>query len=361
MPDTSDAKPKINKPSVAVDFKHYIRIIGRGQRAGRTLTQQEAFEAMTMVIKDEVTPEQKGAFLMLLRVREETSEELAGFTQAFRQFNLLGVDKLAIDLDMGCYAGKRRHLPWFLLALMTLAQNGKRIFLHGTHEPDSKRLYLSTVLPALGFTVADNVVDAAKNLDAFGFTYMELSQVNPQLDNIIQLRGQFGLRSCANTLARILNPSQALYSLQGVFHRHVDEKHRRTAALLDDANVLCFRGEGGEVEFNPERDVTLHTCRSNTQDCIELSAMNDAWVTKPKQLEASQLAAVWQGEENDYATSAITGTLAIMLVLMEQLDWDSALQKAQQLWSQRSKNWPVVLPKGDKCSDFDTSGKHYAH
>ena len=361
MPEIPVLNNKLDKSLAAVDFKHYIRIVGRGQRAGRTLTQQEAFAAMTMIIKGQVTPEQKGAFLMLLRVREETSEELAGFTQAFRQFTLPGVNQLAVDLDMGCYAGKRRHLPWFLLAVMTLGQSGKRIFLHGTHEPDSKRLYLNAVLPALGFAVAGNVADAAKQLDASGFAYMELNQVNAQLDNIVQLRAQFGLRSCANTLARILNPSQAAYSLQGVFHRQIDEKHRRTAALLEDANVLCFRGEGGEVEFNPERDVTLHTCRNTTQDCLELSAMNDAWVTKPKKLETSQLIAVWQGEQNDYASSAITGTLAIMLVLMEQLDWSLALQKSQDLWSQRNKTWPVALPKTDENVDFDTSGKHYAH
>jgi anthranilate phosphoribosyltransferase len=361
MPEIPAVHTPIDKSLISPDFKHYIRIIGRGQRAGRTLTQLEAFAAMTMVIKDQVTPEQKGAFLMLLRVREETSEELAGFTQAFRQFNVPGVKQLDVDLDMGCYAGKRRHLPWFLLAVMTLAQSGKRIFLHGTHEPDSKRLYLKEVLPALGFTVADNVADAATQLDANGFAYMELSQVNAPLDNIIQLRAQFGLRSCANTLARILNPSGAAHSLQGVFHRQVDEKHRRTAALLEDANVLCFRGEGGEVEFNPERDVTLHTCRDTTQDCIELPAMNDAWVSKPKQLDPSQLIAVWQGEDNDYATSAITGTIAIMLVLMEQLDWSLALQKAQNLWSGRNKTWPVTLPKTNENIDFDTTGKHYTH
>jgi anthranilate phosphoribosyltransferase len=361
MPEIPAISREVDKPNAAPDFKHYIRMIGRGQRAGRTLSQDEAFAAMTMIIKGQVTPEQKGAFLMLLRVREETAEELAGFSQAFRQFTLPGIDGLNIDLDMGCYAGKRRHLPWFLLAVMILAQNGKRIFLHGTHEPDSKRLYLNDVLPALGFTVADNLADASKQLGTVGFAYMELSQVNAQLDDIIQLRAQFGLRSCANTLARILNPSQAAHSLQGVFHRHVDEKHRRTAALLGDANILCFRGEGGEVEFNPERDVTLHTCRSGTEGCIEITATNETWVTKPKQLEASQLIAVWQGEDNDYATSAVTGTLAVMLVLMEDIDWTLALQKAQELWTTRSKNWPVALVETSPGTDFDTSGKHYAH
>jgi anthranilate phosphoribosyltransferase len=219
-----------------------------------------------------VTAEQKGAFLMLLRVREETAEELAGFSQAFRAFTPTTISELAVDLDMGCYAGKRRHLPWFLLAVMLLAKSGKRIFLHGTHEPDSKRLYLKQVLPQLGFDIAQNPQQAKETLQTFGFAYMDLKQINPQLDDIIQLREQFGLRSCANTLARMLNPSNADNSLQGIFHRHVDEKHRKTAALLEDQNVLCFRGEGGEVEFNPLRDVTLHISRNAQQNCNEVNA-----------------------------------------------------------------------------------------
>ena len=126
--------------------------------------------------------------------------------------------KLTADLDMGCYAGKRRHLPWFFLAVMLLAQQGKRIFLHGTHEPDSKRLYLKEVLPQIGFDVAQDSGQARIALDTFGFAYMDLKHINPQLDDIIQLREQFGLRSCANTLARMLNPSNATHSLQGIFH-----------------------------------------------------------------------------------------------------------------------------------------------
>ncbi|GAB2684966.1 glycosyl transferase family protein [Aliiglaciecola aliphaticivorans] len=344
------------------EFKHFIRIIGRGQRAGRTLTQQEAYDAMTMVIEERVTPEQKGAFLMLLRVREETSEELAGFTQAFRQHSLAGLDSLHIDLDMGCYAGKRRQLPWFLLAVLVLAQHGKRIFLHGTTEPDSKRLYLNEVLPHLGFDVATSTQMVAEQLATHGFSYMGLEQVNPQLDKIIQLRDQFGLRSCANTLARILNPSNADYSLQGVFHRQVDEKHRLTCALLDDPNMLCFRGEGGEIEFNPERDVALHICRNGESKVINVAAFNETRVTKPRQLIANELIEFWEGKENSYAQDAVMGTLSVMLVLLDDLEWSEALNQAKALWSMRNKSWPGhVQHKTVTKPLFDTTGKHYAH
>jgi anthranilate phosphoribosyltransferase len=349
--------------SIAVEFKHFIRIIGRGQRAGRTLTMLEAELAMSMIINGQATAEQKGAFLMLLRVREETAEELAGFSQAFRAFTPTNIADLSVDLDMGCYAGKRRHLPWFLLAAMLLAKSGKRIFLHGTHEPDSKRLYLKQVLPQIGFNVAQNPEQAQIALDTLGFAYMDLKQINPQLDDIIQLREQFGLRSCANTLARMLNPSNAPHSLQGIFHRKVDEKHRETAALLNDQNVLCFRGEGGEVEFNPLRDVTLHLSRSTRQTSEEVNATCETFITKPQELDAKQLMKIWDGEVNDiYATLAVVGTLSLMLVLVEKLDWAVAYQQADKMWRQRDRQWPVTLADTKTSAvPFDTAGKHYAH
>lgn len=345
------------------DFKDFIRIIGRGQRAGRTLTMQEAEQAMSMVIDGQATAEQKGAFLMLLRVREETAEELAGFNLALRAFTPTNISDLAVDLDMGCYAGKRRHLPWFLLAAMLLAKSGKRIFLHGTHEPDSKRLYLKEVLPQIGFDVAQNPEQAKFALDTFGFAYMDLKQINPQLDDIIQLREQFGLRSCANTLARMLNPSNAANSLQGIFHRKVDEKHRQTAALLNDQNVLCFRGEGGEVEFNPLRDVTLHISRHGKQDCSDVNATCETFITKPQELDAKQLVSVWTGQvEDTYADHAVVGTLSLMLVLVDNINWTEACQKAEQMWQERDRKWPAVLPDIEVgTTPFDTTGKHYTH
>jgi anthranilate phosphoribosyltransferase len=348
---------------IPTDFKYFIRIIGRGQRAGRTLTMLEAKQAMSMIINGQTSAEQKGAFLMLLRVREETAEELAGFSQAIRELTPVDLSELGVDLDMGCYAGKRRHLPWFLLAVILLAKSGKRVFLHGTHEPDSKRLYLKEVLPQIGFVVAQTPGQAKIALDTLGFTYMDLKHINPQLDDIIQLREQFGLRSCANTLARMLNPSNAAQSLQGIFHRKIDEKHRETAALLNDANVLCFRGEGGEVEFNPLRDVTLHISRSAQQSCEDVKATCETFITKPQELDAKQLISVWTGERDDtYAHHAVVGTLSLMLVLVDKLDWADAYQQAEVMWQGRDKTWPVDLPNaGSQATPFDTTGKHYAH
>ena len=98
-------------------FAQYIRIIGKGKTGARSLTYDEAYQAFSMILKNEVLDVQLGAFLMLLRVKEESVDELAGFVQATR--DQLNFQPLNVDLDWSSYAGKRKHYPWFLLAALT--------------------------------------------------------------------------------------------------------------------------------------------------------------------------------------------------------------------------------------------------
>lgn len=321
-------------------FKEYIQAIGRGKNAGRTLSQDEAYDAMNKLMSGQVTAEQRGAFLMLLRVREETAEELAGFSQALQAASNPQVSELGADLDMGCYAGKRRQHPWFIFSALLLAKTGRRIFLHGTSEPDSKRFYLDTALAQLGFAIPSGIEQAKNQIDKYGFTYLPLANINPQLNDLIQLRSQFGLRSCANTLARMLNPSRAPFSLQGVFHKHVDLKHQKTAALLGNTNVLTFRGEGGEIEYNPERDVELRFTRKQHIYDERLPAMQSDWNFKSKAIDGQYMIDVWSGKtENEYASHAVIGTFALMLMLLDKLDWKTAKKRAEACWLARTKQW----------------------
>lgn len=327
------------------EFSQYIKIIGKGKRAGRYLTVDEAYQAFGLILGGKAQPEQIGAFLMLLRVREESVEELAGFVKACREFinpSLSAIGQQnpnALDLDLGCYAGKRRHLPWFLLAVFCLAQSGKKVFLHGTKEPDSNRLYLPEVFKALNLPVSADPQALEKNLAHFGFAYIDLAQVSPQLDNLIQMRTLFGLRSPANTLARMLNPAQAKYSYHGVFHRHFDERHAEVAKLLGDTNVSCVRGEGGEVEVNPERAFNQYICRDDQVTHVSFPELLEQRQIKPRELNPLELEQVWTGErEFEYATQAIVGTLASYLHLMEEASSpEQALEHAKTLWNERNK------------------------
>src|SRR5471032_3423249 len=93
-------------------FAQFVRILGKGKRGARNLTREEAREAMGMLLDEQVEDTQLGAFLMLLRHKEESPEELAGFTEAVRA--RLNAPSLNVDVDWPTYAGKKRHLPWYL-------------------------------------------------------------------------------------------------------------------------------------------------------------------------------------------------------------------------------------------------------
>ncbi len=72
---------------------------------------------------------------MLLRVKEESPEEIAGFVLAAREAMALPSPLPKVDLDWSSYAGKRRQLPWFILAALLLARNGMSVFMHGGGGP----------------------------------------------------------------------------------------------------------------------------------------------------------------------------------------------------------------------------------
>jgi anthranilate phosphoribosyltransferase len=319
-------------------FADYLKIIGRGQRAGRYLTLEEAQAAYTMVLNGQSTQAQLGAFLMLLRVREESHIELAGFVKAARAQVTREWQTLEVDLDLGGYAGKRRHLPWYVLSALCLAQHGYRVFMHSHAEGQSQRLYLDSVFSQLALPSALSASNAKQMLIQHGLVHAPLSAVLPSLATIMDMRDELGLRSSANTIARMLNPVKARVSFHGVHHRHFDERHVQTAQALGDLDVACIRGEGGEPEMNPERDCELFRCVSGEIGQVTVPAQLAQWQIKPREMQIADLRACWQGTyRSEYAFAAIIGSLTQYLMVLENMDYGQAQAKAHQMWAQRDR------------------------
>lgn len=324
-------------------FADFINKIGRGKRAGKTLTQEEARIAMTRICNGYVSDMQLGAFLMLLRNREETVSELAGFVDALQLTNQPSLNDLNCDLDLPCYAGKRRHHPWFLLCVLCLVQMGYRIFIHGQRDLSGKRVWFQDILQELGVPVASTYHSASSMLDSFGFCYMDVGSVNPVLSELLGLREQFNLRSCANSLARMLNPSGAPVSVQGVFHHHVDVRHAEVGQTLGKHQVLCFRGDGGEVEVSPARDTQVFRYSEQSVEQLTIPKSIHHTVLKPRQIRTNDLSDVWQGRvTNHYADEAIISTLAVYLVGLTGASVSESLSNARINWHHRNRTWPLT-------------------
>lgn len=325
-------------------FAPFVRILGKGKTSSRSLTLDEARTAMAMILADEVEDVQLGAFLMLLRVKEESPEELAGFVMAARDAirqrrrDALGSDEtLAVDLDWSSYAGKRKHYPWFLLAVKILAARGVRVFMHGASGHTLNRLYTEAVLPELHLPVCSDWPGVAAALGSHGFAYLSLDGLCPKLGEIIQLRNVLGLRSPVHTLARLLNPLDAPQVMQAIFHPAYRTSHQQAAALLGYANSCVIKGEGGEIERNPDGLCLAKQIINGQIAEEEWPALFPLRHDPEEAFDLARFMAVWRGEAtHEYGEMAVIGTLALALRVLQRADsQEAALAMASDWWQNR--------------------------
>ncbi|GAA3934583.1 glycosyl transferase family protein [Litoribacillus peritrichatus] len=320
-------------------FAQYVRILGKGKRGSRSFTQDEARDAMSMILKGEVEEVQLGAFLMLLRVKEESPEEIAGFVQAVKQH--LTVESTIIpDLDWSSYAGKRRHLPWFVLSALLLSDNNFKIFMHGASGHTIGRIYTENVLSYLNLPIVDSFKAAETALAKNSFCYMPLSKFSPTLHRIIELRNTLGLRSPVHSLSRLINPLNAPCVVQGIFHPSYNPVHQIAGQLLGYQRLAVIKGEGGEIERNPDSKVEVRSS-------IDNELIEEVWPplfsqrhVRPDELDIDLLPSLWRGKHQDeYAEMAVIGTAAFALRLIHhhQKNQEECLEWAKDLWAQRNK------------------------
>ncbi len=321
-------------------FAQYVRILGKGKNGSRSLTREEARDAMQMILDDKVTPEQLGALLMLLRVKEESPEEIAGFVDACRASLPIPDGMPKIDLDWSSYAGKRRQLPWFLLTTLMLAENGIRIFMHGASGHTAGRLYTKDVLPVLGLSTCTTMDEVRDSLERWNFAYMDLEHLYPKLHHIIELRPLLGLRSPVHTLARMLNPFAAAHVMQGIFHPGYRPIHQEAALLLQEKNLTVIKGEGGEIERNPDMACLTQNLKDGRLFDEEWPPMFKRRHMRDDELNVQRLADVWHGtDEDEYGIGAVIGTAAIALKLMGQAGtMAEAEAQARHMWESRPKD-----------------------
>jgi anthranilate phosphoribosyltransferase len=320
-------------------FAEFIKILGKGKKGSRPLTQDEAYRAMKMILTDEVMPIQLGAFLMLMRIKEETCEELAGFVLAARE-SFAFQPSIKVELDWSSYAGKRRHLPWFLLSTLLLAENSTKVFMHGAGGHTQGRVYTEKVLQFLGIAPANSLAEAEQQLLANNFSYLSLQHICQPLYDMINLRPVMGLRSPVHTLVRLLNPLQASHSIQGIFHPSYRQVHQNAALLVGEKNMAVLKGEGGETERNPDVECLVQSVR-------EGELVDELWPElfarrhmKDEDLNPEKLAALWRGQlQDEFAEATVIATAAVALKLLGKAETQEAAHTlAQTYWIERNRD-----------------------
>lgn len=329
-------------PQTKDPFAPFVAILAKGKHGSRSLTFDEARDAMRLILSGEASEMQIGAFLMLLRVQEEEPEELAGFVTACRE--AIPHSGIGADLDWSSYAGKKRQLPWFILSSLALADAGVKVFMHGTGGHTAGRLYTEDALRTLGIPIHSQWETAQQELEQNHFAFMPLSAINPKLEQLIHLKSVLGVRSMINTITRLMAPSLANTSLHSIFHPAYAEKHQKAAKQLGYQDMTVFKGDGGEIEIRPGAKNTLFSLQNGEE--LEW-IIPRTFKTKPEDSpvhDLTPLVEYWRenngnsGDQSEYAQSAVIGTLsAALLTLGESKTPEQAQIDAVKIWQQRNK------------------------
>jgi anthranilate phosphoribosyltransferase len=242
-----------------------------------------------------------------------------------------------VSIDWSSYAGKRKQLPWYLLAALTLTRHGIPGFMHGFHR-DDERLYVLDALHALDIDASQSLSKAAIAIKETGFAYVGLRDISRLAEELFDTRELLGLRSPIHTVARMFNPFSATLMMQSVFHPNYAPMHQLAGQLIGQPRVLAFKGEGGEAERIPERKCMLYGVTEGEVWEEEWPALLPADKYIPDSFpDLRHFRRVWDGEESDfYGEHAVIGTMALALYgLGKSASNEEAHLLASEMWHSR--------------------------
>ncbi|MDU2065410.1 MAG: anthranilate phosphoribosyltransferase [Sporomusaceae bacterium] len=199
--------------------------------SGRNLSKAEADEAMTVIMSGQATEAQIGAFLTALRLKEETSEEIAGFAAGMRR-QAEGIQCTLPDMIDTCGTGGDGTGTFNVstTAAFVLAGGGVPVAKHGNRGISSS-CGSADVLTELGIAVdmAPKRTEEAIHSLQIGFLYAPV--FHKAMKYAAGPRRELGFRTVFNLLGPLTNPAKVERQMIGVYDKKLTEKVAQ--ALLD--------------------------------------------------------------------------------------------------------------------------------
>ena len=165
----------------------YIKEIGRGKEGARALTQEQAHDLMSQVLDGRVTDLEIGAFAIAMRIKGETTDELAGFLQAAHE-RCIGLHPQHPMVVLPSYNGARKLPVLTSLLAALLAREGLPVLIHGT-ATEAARVFVPDVLAVQGMAP----LAAVRRIEPGEFAYCATELLCPGLKRLLDVRRVVGL------------------------------------------------------------------------------------------------------------------------------------------------------------------------
>jgi anthranilate phosphoribosyltransferase len=224
-------------------IKNYIEKILDNEN----LSIKEAYDVMDNIMSGIVNNSQLAGFLIALKSKGETAEEIAGFAKAMRNKSI----KVEIENDNlidvcgtgGDYSGTFNIST---AAAFVVAGTGVKVAKHG-NKSISSNSGSADVLAELGININFNAEQSKKALEKVGMSFLFAPNYHPAMKYAAPVRKELGMKTVFNLLGPLTNPAKTKKQLIGVYNNKSSQLLSEAAKHLEMEKV-CFICTGNKID-----------------------------------------------------------------------------------------------------------------
>lgn len=327
-------------------FRELLKKVGGGQHTKKDLTRLEAAIATRMMLQQEATPAQIGAFLIAHRIKRPTMTEIAGmldiYTEIGPKLNPFPQERPVMVFGIP-YDGRTRTAPISPLTALILASAGVAVILHGGDVmPTKYGLPLIEVYQGLGldFTTL-SLAQAQEGLEKTNIGFIYIPQHFPAAQGLIPYRDQLGKRPPIATLELIWSPYPSYCHLvAGYVHPPTEILFRDTLKLREQNYPYTFtKGLEGSCDLRLSQTTIVVISQPETEtgfDYLKLHPQDYGMQQQEIGLESKedlilQMKNVLQGKSSNLMKAAIWNSGFYLWRAGLCADLALGLTKAEQL------------------------------
>lgn len=241
---------------------------------GRHLTFEQAHDAMHSIMQGEATDAQIGSYLTALRIKGETTAEVAGSAAAMRAHYVSVPVQHASELIDTCGTGGdgKHTFNISTTAAFIVAGAGGKVAKHGNRAASSKS-GSADVLLALGGNLDLTPEQVGACIDEVGIGFLYAIKHHPAMKYAIGPRREIGQRTIFNVLGPLTNPAQATHQLIGVYAPHLTEVMAQVLGDLGSVAAMVVHGADGLDELSTTGVNRVSRWRNGAVETIEFDPL----------------------------------------------------------------------------------------
>ncbi|MAQ78314.1 MAG: anthranilate phosphoribosyltransferase [Rhodospirillaceae bacterium] len=337
-----------------LDLKPLIKIVSDGC----SLTEEQSKEAFDIIMTGNATPSQIGGFLMAMRVRGETTEEITGAALSMREKVVKITAPLGAIDTVGTGGDASGTFNISTASSFIVSAAGVPVAKHGNKALSSKT-GAADVLSQLGVNLDCDISVVQKAMDEIGICFLMAPRHHMAMRHVAASRSELGTRTIFNILGPLANPALVTKQLVGVFSESWVEPMARVLKSLGSERAWVVHGSDGLDEITTtgitkvaaldKGDITTFTIHPDDA-AIELAQPKDLKGGLPKQ-NAEALLNLLKGEKGAYRDIVVFNSAAALIIsgkvstlkegarlAADMIDNGQAKQKLDQLVSITAQN-----------------------